>query len=308
MRRTLFILPLVFLVLLAGCVNETPQEKGTIQFTSSPTGAQVYFDSQFRGTTPVSLTGIEPGEHAIEFRYPGYESWSETMVVSGGQNNVFAALMKTSGSSETTPVVTSPVSAGSTSAPVVITVKVGKDPMLVGDSLTFSGTAAGCKNVIVTLYGPGVYGSGISSLPKDVDSLGAWAYVWNPGQKILPGTYTVVVTDPDKTVSEKKQFSVIGNGEVTIVPNKYATTPGDTIQFSGLCTTNAREIQMVLYGPGQYTGGVQIGTISVQANQNWNFAYSLDKTAPTGTYTVTVYDVPKTTSGTTQFTVGYASS
>lgn len=307
MRRLLFILPLVFLVLLAGCVNETPQEKGTIQFTSSPTGAQVYFDSQFRGTTPVSLTGIEPGEHTIEFRYPGYESWSEVMVVSGGKNNVFAALLKSPGASETTPVMTSPVSAGQTSAPVAITVKAGKDPMIVGDSNTFTGTATGTKNIIVTIYGSGVFASGSSSLPKDVDSLGNWAYVWNPGSKILPGAYRAVVSDPDKKTSVQVPFEVIGNGEVTVIPNKYAAAPGDTIQFSGLCTTNAREVQIVLYGPGQYAGGYQIGTVSVQANQNWAFTYNLDKTAPTGTYSVTVYDVPKTSSGTTRFTVGYAS-
>ncbi len=307
MRRILFILPLVFLVLLAGCVNETPREKGSIQFTSSPAGAQVYFDSQFRGTTPVSLTDIEPGNHAIEFRYPGYESWSEVMVVSGGKNNVFAALLKTPGVSETTPVVTSPVSAGSTSAPVAITVKAGKDPMIVGDSNTFTGTATGTKNIIVTIYGSGVFASGSTSLPKDVDSLGNWAYIWNPGSKILPGSYRAVVADPDKKTSVQVPFEVIGNGEVTVIPNKYAAAPGDTIQFSGLCTTNAKEVQIVLYGPGQYAGGYQIGTVSVQANQNWNFGYNLDKTAPTGTYSVNVYDVPKTTSGTTRFTVGYAS-
>ena len=306
MSKKLFIVPLIFLVLLAGCVNQKTEQAGTIQFTSAPTGAQVYFDSQFRGNTPTSLTGIEPGNHSIEFRYPGYQSWSEVLVVSSGQNNVFSALIPSTTSTVNTPVITTTTTSGaSSSSPVVVTVNVGKDPMLVGDSMTFSGTATGCKNVIVTIYGSGVYSGGISSLPKDVDALGAWTYVWNPGDKILPGTYTVVVSDPDKTISEKRQFSVIGNGEVTVVPSRYSASRGDTIQFTGLCTTNAPEVQLVLYGPDRYAGGIQLGAVSVQANQNWNFAYTLDSTMPTGTYSMRVYDVPRTTSGTVQFSVGF---
>jgi hypothetical protein len=304
MRRKLFILPLVFLVLLAGCVNETTQEKGTIQFTSSPTGAQVYFDSQFRGTTPVSLTGIEPGNHAIEFRYPGYQSWSEIMVVSAGRNNVFAALSPQSPMVTEIPSVTTAPGESSSSA-ILLTAKAGKDPMIVGDSNTFTGTATGTKNVIVTIYGSGIFASGSTSLPKDVDSLGNWAYVWNPGSKILPGTYRAVVADPDKKTSVQVPFEVIGNGEVTVIPNTYAISRGNTVQFSGLCTTHAPEVELVLYGPDRYAGGILLGIVSVQANENWNFAYRFDDTVPTGTYTMKVYDVPKTTSGSVQFTVGF---
>jgi hypothetical protein len=302
MIRKMLMVPLVFLILLAGCVNETPQQKGMIQFTSSPTGAQVYFDSEFRGTTPVSLTGIEPGSHSVEFRYPGYQGWSELMVVSSGSNNVFAALIpETSASSQTPGVPTTTVSG----APVALTVITNKNPMIVGDSNTFSGKASGTKTVIVTIYGPGIYSSGSSSLPKDVDSLGNWAYVWNPGVKLLPGTFHAVVTDPDKKASVQTEFEVIGNGEVTVIPSTYSVSRGDTVQFSGLCTTNAPEVQLVLYGPDRYAGGIQLGTVSVQANDNWVFSYTFDNTVSTGTYSMKVYDVPKTTSGSTQFTVGY---
>ena len=304
-RKTL-IVPLVFLILLAGCVYESPKETGTIQFTSSPTGAQVYFDSQFRGTTPVSLTSVEPGSHAIEFRYPGYQGWSEVMVVSPGSNNVFAALIPTpSGTSGTPEVATTTVSAALPSDTVTVTITPGKNPMLIGDANTFRGTASGTKNVIVTIYGSGIYSGGISSLLKDVDAFGNWAYVWNPGTKILPGTYRATATDPDKKTLAQAEFEVIGNGEVTVVPSAYAASRGGTIKFSGLCTTNAPEVELVLYGPDQYAGGVRLGTVSVQANDNWVFSYTLDNTVSTGTYTMKVYDVPKTTSGSAQFTVGY---
>ncbi|HEX3001630.1 MAG TPA: hypothetical protein VHN82_04575, partial [Methanoregula sp.] len=206
----------------------------------------------------------------------------------------------------TSVVPASTIPPSSSVSPVSVTLKTEKEMMVIGDSLLVSGTASGCKNVLLTFYGPGAYTNGIATLPQDVDSLGTWKYTWNPGTKLLSGTYTVIVTDPDKKVSERKQFSVVGGGEVTAISSKYSAGRGDTLQFSGLCTTNAPSVQLVLYGPDRYAGGIQLATVSVQANKNWNFNYPLDSTMPTGTYTLYAYDVPKTTSGTAQFTVGFS--
>jgi hypothetical protein len=303
MIREIFIVLLIFFVLLSGCVAEKTTETGTIQFTSSPSGSQVYLDSQFRGTTPSTLTGIVPGNHTLEFRYPGYDSWSTVMVVTPGQNNVFAALLPQAGSipggAAATAEIASPVS------PVSVTLKLDREIMIIGDSMLFSGTAEGCKNVLLTLYGTGSYENGVSLSPPDVDARGSWSYTWNPGSKLQSGKYTIVATDPTKKVTVKEEFSVIGGGEVTVISNSYAAARGDTLRFSGLCTTGATSVQLVLYGPDRYAGGIELGTFSVQANRNWNFAYTLDNTMPTGVYTLYAYDVPKTSSGTTQFSVGF---
>jgi hypothetical protein len=302
MIRKIIILPLIFFVLLSGC--STPEkipETGTIQFTSSPTGAQIYLDSQFRGNTPGTVTGIQPGNHTIEFRYPGYASWSATMVVSAGSTNVFAALLPQADSTSGSVTTATPSSA----SPVSVTLQLGKDSMIIGDSNVFSGRATGCDNVLLTLYGTGSYANGVSIATPDVNSLGSWSYTWNPGSSIQSGTYTIMVTDPNKVVSEQQEFSVIGGGQVTVISNSYAAARGDTLRFSGICTTGAKNVQLVLYGPERYAGGVELGTFSVMADKNWNFRYPLDTTMPTGVYTMYVYDVPKTTSGTTQFTVGY---
>jgi len=190
-------------------------------------------------------------------------------------------------------------------SPVSVTVEVSKDTMIIGESIQFSGTAEGCNNVLLTLYGPGAYTNGVSLTQPNVNSLGSWSYTWNPGSSVLSGTYTVMVTDPTKEASARKEFSVIGGGKVTATSNKYSAGRGDTLQFSGLCTTGAPNVQLVLYGPDRFSGGVDLGTFSVLADKNWNFAYTLDITMPTGTYTLYAYDVPKTTSGKTQFTVGF---
>jgi hypothetical protein len=301
-RKTLLVL-VIFFVLLSGCMSEPVPKTGTVQFSSSPPGAQIYLDSQFRGSTPSSVADIVPGNHTLEFRYPGYESWSAVMVISPGQNNVFAALLQKPVTTGQESVVTSTIT---TASPVYLTIQAGRDRMVIGDSVEFSGRAVGCKQVLLTIYGPGSYVNGVSLTQANVNDIGVWSYTWNPGSKLQAGTYTMVVNDPWKTASERAEVTVTGGGEVSITSNSFSAAKGSTVQFSGRCTTGSPNVNLVLYGPEQYSGGVDLGTFSVDANKNWNFKYTLDSAMPTGTYTMYVYDIPKTGSSTVQFTVGFA--
>ena len=301
-RKTAVIL-VIFFIFLSGCISEKAPEKATLQFTSSPSGAQVYLDNQFRGSTPSTITGIDPGNHTLEFRYPGYESWSTVMAVSPGSNNVFAALLPTSVIATPIPVVV--ITASPAKTPASVTIQASRDTIVTGDSIQFSGKATGCEQVLLTVYGPGSYTNGVSLTQQNVNAAGAWSYIWNPGTGILPGTYTMKVTDPYKTVSDSVSFKNIGNGQLSITSSSFAVAQGNSLQFSGLCTTGSSNVQLVLYGPGQYSGGVTLGTVSVLADKNWVFRYATDLTTPTGYYTMYVYDVPKTTSSSVQFSVGY---
>ena len=65
------ILLVIAAVLGAGCTSVTPPAKGTLQFSSSPSGAQIYLDNQFQGTTPCTVAGVDAGTHILEFRYSG---------------------------------------------------------------------------------------------------------------------------------------------------------------------------------------------------------------------------------------------
>jgi hypothetical protein len=179
--------------------------------------------------------------------------------------------------------------------------------MTVGDSIVVSGTCVVCDNVLLTIYGPGKYANGVSLLPLKVTHAGSWSYIWNPGQSIQSGQYSFVAENPQKTTSGRVEFSVVGGGAVSISSSSYAIVKGDTMTFSGLCTTGAQNVLLVLYGPDKYSSGVELGTISVMGDKTWSFKYTFDASAPTGVYTMYVYDIPKTTSSSTQFTVGYAS-
>jgi hypothetical protein len=292
---------LLFCVFTSGCISNQDSGKGTIQLTSSPSGAEVYLDNQFQGSTPGTITNVEQGNHTLEFRYPGYQSWSAGISVPSGTSHFFAAL--TPFSSTQFPQDISPVT---TSTPK-ITIEASRNTMIVGNSIVFSGTCVGCDGVLLTIFGPGKYSNGVSVIKQNVNEVGTWRYTWNPGQAILSGSYIVVAADSRKTTSGRVEFSVVGGGEVSITSNSFSVAKGDSLRFSGRCTTGAQNVLLVLYGPERFSSGVELGTLSVMADKTWSFKYILDTTMPTGVYTMYVYDIPKTASSTTQFTVGYAS-
>jgi uncharacterized protein YfaS (alpha-2-macroglobulin family) len=289
-------------ILLAGCVADQPPEKGTLQLTSSPSGAGIYLDSQYKGTTPSTIADVEPGSHTLEYRMNGYTSWKSVVTVPSGISNYYAELAVQPTGQQ--PAGTIPISQATPSA---VTVQVSREQMIVGDSIVFSGTCAGCTNIVLILSGPGYYSNGVALDTVKTDSINAWSYNWNPGSKVQSGTYTIVVKDAAGTATDRKDFRVIGNGKVTVIPSSYSAGPGDTITFSGMCTTGARNVQLDLTGPERFSTGVNLGMVSVTADNTWSYKYKLDSTMPTGTYTIYVSDVPKTGSGNSQFTIGYTS-
>jgi hypothetical protein len=296
------IIILVVFVLLSGCLSGPDAQKSTISLTSSPQGAEVYLDNQYRGTTPVTIPDIGPGSHTLEYRHAGYKSWSAAVTVTPGSSNYFAALTQT-----TIPIPSDITPTRSpTPAQTAVMIQAGKKTMIIGDSNFFSGNAVGTDRVLLTLYGPGIYVNGVSLVQQNVNGFGTWSYTWNPGSSVNAGSYTMIVSDPWKITSDRVDFTVIGGGLVSISPSTYSAAPGETVTFSGQCTTGAQNVVLVLSGPGQFTSGKELGSFTVNADKTWNMKFSLDSTMPTGVYTMYVYDVPKTSSGNAQFTVGYA--
>ncbi len=298
--KIVFSILLCFL-LFSGCITSQESEKGTLRITSSPSGAEIYLDNQFQGRTPGNISPVEPGNHVLELRYPGFKSWSTGISVTEGTSHYYAALI---------PVAVSPAEQEKipvTASPPKITVGTEKEILIVGESMLFSGTGQGSGSVILTIFGPGYYTDGVVLDRPIVNSAGLWSYTWNPGYSIQSGSYILVAEDESHSASDRIEFAVVGGGIVTITSNTFSAARGETIKFSGRCTTGARSVSLVLYGPERFSGGVELGSLSVTADKTWNFKYTLDNTMPTGTYTAYVYDVPKTSSGTTQFTVGFTS-
>jgi len=295
----------LFFVLISGCTSIQNLATGTLQLTSSPSGAEVYLDNQFRGSTPSTISGVALGNHVLEYRYPGYESWSDTITVSSGTSQFYASLSPLPGNERPRDI-----SSQATTVPVTsqtkVTVRVNKNPMIIGESNLFSGTCIGSDSVELKIYGPGYYSKGVVLTQVRPDSMGTWGYTWNPGSSLLSGYYTMEVSDKEKTTSDSVVFSVIGGGVVSITSSTFSAANGETVTFSGQCTSGAQNVNLVLAGPGQFAGGVDYGTFPVLADKSWNFQVTLDNTMPTGQYVMYVNDVPKTSSGYVQFTVGFA--
>ena len=90
-------------VFLCGCTT-TPEEKtGVIQITSTPSGAEAYLDSEYHGTTPVTVKAVPAGNHTVEIRERGYNNWSSVITVtSGGTVPVSTSLVPVAVSTPTT--------------------------------------------------------------------------------------------------------------------------------------------------------------------------------------------------------------
>jgi hypothetical protein len=85
----------VLSVFLAGCDTTPAQltETGSVRVLSIPSGSEIYLDSEYRGTTPATMTAVPAGNHTLEIRQNGYDRWSAPVTVSAGSMvNVSATL------------------------------------------------------------------------------------------------------------------------------------------------------------------------------------------------------------------------
>jgi len=62
--------------------STTPTPTASVRFTSFPSGAAIYLDGKYVGTTPATISGIHHGpQHAVEMKKDGYQPWTWTLRV-----------------------------------------------------------------------------------------------------------------------------------------------------------------------------------------------------------------------------------
>lgn len=93
--RILAICFVIMGVLLSGCITAPlpAPDTGSVRITSSPTGAEIYLDNEYRGTTPATITAIPVGNHTLEVRERGYERWSAIIIVDKNLSEIPVALV-----------------------------------------------------------------------------------------------------------------------------------------------------------------------------------------------------------------------
>lgn len=292
---------LISIQLISGCTSGQAPATGTLLFSSSPSGAQIYLDNQFHGTTPSTLTGVVPGSHLLEYRFPGYQNWRTTISVPSGSSEFYAELTPVAAQQNQVPAPGAVATLLPQSA--VVTVQAEKDPLIVGNSQIFYGTGTPGENVLLTLYGPGKYANGVQLIQAAVGGDGTWSYTWNPGSSVQSGSYLMVVEDTQRTVSARASFSVIGGGLVTVATSRATYTLGDPITFSGRCTTGAKSVILTLYGPGQFMNGVSLGSQAINPDGSWSYKYLTSYAMSVGSYSISVQDAQQTASGSASFSI-----
>jgi hypothetical protein len=101
---------LIFCVFLCGCMTPLPDKSGTVKITSSPTGAEVYLDNEYHGTSPCTISAVPTGNHMVEIRETGYHTWSQNItVMSENTTSVSITLVPVLTSVIATPQITTAI-------------------------------------------------------------------------------------------------------------------------------------------------------------------------------------------------------
>ena len=99
---------LILSIFLCGCMTPLPEKTGTVKITSSPSGAEVYLDNEYHGTTPGTISAVPTGNHTVEIRENGYNDWFQNITVtSGSTTSVSTTLIPVLTTIPTTPLVIS---------------------------------------------------------------------------------------------------------------------------------------------------------------------------------------------------------
>ncbi len=78
--------PEVFGQFIGPEVIQTPTT-GSISVSTSPSGASIYLDGSYQGTTSFTITNVAAGSHTITLKLTGYQDWSQTINVVAGQTS-----------------------------------------------------------------------------------------------------------------------------------------------------------------------------------------------------------------------------
>jgi hypothetical protein len=299
MRKIFFTLPLVFLILSAGCAGLFGSGKGTIDVTSAPPGAEVFLDSQLRGTTPAALTDVPYGQHVLEVKNRGYVTFTMTLTVDSTERiGVSATLVP-----ETPPPqVTAGPAATGPSAPSLVSIVAGRESVAAGNPISFRGMAeTGETNVVLYLQGPNLPEKGEIIANPEITLSRQWQYVYSVPVSLQPGKYTVTVTDSGKKNTGSVAFTV-EKGTVSVAVSGTGTyTMGDMILFSGTdsVASGTSKLKFTVTSSDGIT--VFADDAIIKSDKTWSYSFNSSAIAghPRGFFTVKLQDSQVPTASTT---------
>lgn len=213
-----------------------PVNHGSVYVESSPSGASIYFNGNYRGTAPLTIYDVWPGSYTIQAELNGYRTYTTTTSVSSGtRSNVYCPLspIDTSGSLY---ILSDPTNA-----------KVVLDGLYRGNTpLTLNNLASGTH--IVELDHPGYY---------DWKST---VVVPAGGTKTVSGTLNPM---PVSNVGWVYVSSSPGGALVTFDGTNYGQTPGSGSLKLNNIGVGDHTVTLTLTGYKSYTTKVNVNANTV---------------------------------------------
>ena len=224
---------------------------GTVSISSSPSGANVYLDGSFRGTTTQIISGLTPGAYFVELTKPGYQDYTGTVraypnqvtsispTLVSEQSPTTGALSVTSNPSYAavymdgdyqgqtapgTPLVISAVSAGSHT----VTVRLSGYE----DSVSTVTVNSGQTTTVTAELPPS--GPGYGTISVSSSPTGAEVYINNAkagitpvtSDEVTPDTYTVTIRLSGYT--EWSSETTVTAGSTSHVSASLSPTPAES--------------------------------------------------------------------------------
>jgi hypothetical protein len=67
-------------------VQQSQPTTGSLSISTTPSGATVYVDGIYQGTTPLTIPQLAPGSHTVRLTLTGYSDYSVPVTITAGQN------------------------------------------------------------------------------------------------------------------------------------------------------------------------------------------------------------------------------
>jgi len=80
-------------------------EVGHLDVSSTPAGAEIYLDCDYKGVSPLSIANISAGNHSLRLTMTGYENWTSTEVVKANETSSVSATLSEIPTATFTPSV-----------------------------------------------------------------------------------------------------------------------------------------------------------------------------------------------------------
>ncbi|MBT8507451.1 hypothetical protein AZH53_03285 [Methanomicrobiaceae archaeon CYW5] len=94
------------ITITATLVERTTPYEGSLNIQSTPSGAEVYFNGDMKGMTPLIIPGIAPGTYKITLKKDGYQDWVANIEIDADEKETISASMYPGGNGNEEPTGT----------------------------------------------------------------------------------------------------------------------------------------------------------------------------------------------------------